>query len=132
MEIRPELRYTKDHEWVRREGDDVIMGISDYAQEQLTDIVYVELPEVGAALTVGEPFGSVEAVKAVADMYAPVDGEVVAVNEGLADDPMLVNRSAYDDGWMVRVKLSDAAQLDALLSAEEYQALVRELGGAPE
>ena len=132
MEIRPELRYTKDHEWVRREGDEVIMGISDYAQEQLTDIVYVELPEVGAALTVGEPFGSVEAVKAVADMYAPVDGEVVAVNEGLADDPMLVNRSAYDDGWMVRVKLSDAAQLDALLSAEEYQALVRELGGAPE
>jgi glycine cleavage system H protein len=130
MEIREGLRYTKDHEWVRVEGGEAVVGITDYAQEQLSDIVYVELPAAGDALTRAEPCGSVEAVKAVADLYSPVSGKVVAVNTALADDPAAVNRSAYDEGWMLRASLADPAELDALLSADDYGKLVSELEGA--
>jgi len=130
MEIRQGLRYTKDHEWVRVEGAEAVVGITDYAQEQLSDIVYVELPAVGETLTRGEPCGSVEAVKAVADLYSPITGKVVAVNAALADDPAAVNRSTYDEGWMLRATLAEPAELDALLSADDYRKLVSELEGA--
>ncbi len=129
MEFPERLRYTKEHEWVRVEGDEVVFGITDFAQDQLGDIVYIELPEPGASLQRMDAFGSVEAVKTVTDLYAPVSCEVVAVNEALTDDPARVNNSPYGDGWMVRAKLGDAAQLDELLSAEAYQKLVAELGG---
>ena len=129
MEFPDGLRYTKDHEWVRVEGDEVVFGITDYAQDQLGDIVYVELPDEGAELAQGEAFGSVEAVKAVADMYSPVSGEVLGVNEAVNDDPAVINKSPYEEGWMVRAKLTDAGQVDDLLSAAEYAKLVDELGG---
>ena len=132
MEIPQELRYTKDHEWVRRENDEVVFGVTDYAQDQLGDIVYVELPEVGAALVHAEPFGSVEAVKAVADLYAPINGEVLAVNDGLNDDPVVVNSSPYEDGWMVRARMQDASEFDGLLDAAAYAELVAQLGGPEE
>ncbi len=132
MEIREGLRYTREHEWLREEGEEVVVGITDFAQEQLSDIVYVELPAPGATLTQGATFGTVEAVKAVAELYAPVSGEVVAVNEALADDPAVVNRSPFDDGWMVRVCMRDRAELDVLLTAEAYRRLVAELGGKAE
>ncbi len=129
MKFPEELKYTKEHEWVRAEGEEVVFGITDFAQDQLGDIVYVELPEVGTELTSMDAFGSIEAVKAVSDMYAPVSGEVTAVNEAIADDPGIINRSPYEDGWMVRSKLSDPGQLDDLLSAADYEKLVEELGG---
>ncbi|MFH1143906.1 MAG: glycine cleavage system protein GcvH [Candidatus Eisenbacteria bacterium] len=130
MRVLDDLRYTKDHEWVRRAGEEFVAGITDYAQQQLSDIVYVELPAVGMRLTQAEPFGSVEAVKAVADLFAPASGEVVAVNESLMNDPAAVNRSPYEEGWMIRVKASDPKQFDGLLTAEKYRALLAELGGA--
>ncbi|MCK4304463.1 MAG: glycine cleavage system protein GcvH [Candidatus Eisenbacteria sp.] len=129
MEFPEGLKYTKDHEWMRAEGDEVVFGITDYAQDQLGDIVYVELPEDGTTLTRGEPFGSVEAVKAVADLISPVSGDVLAINEALNDDPSVVNRSPYEEGWMVRAKPGDPAELDALLDSEGYRKLVEELGG---
>ncbi|MBD3237501.1 MAG: glycine cleavage system protein GcvH [Candidatus Eisenbacteria bacterium] len=132
MEIREGLRYTKDHEWLRQEGDEVVIGITDYAQEQLSDIVFVELPEPGATLQAGDAFGSVEAVKAVADLYAPISGEVTAVNDAVADDPAIVNRSPYEDGWMVRAQAADAGEVESLLSAADYRALLEELGEASE
>lgn len=128
MEIPDELRYTSEHEWVRMEGQEVVFGITDYAQDQLGDIVYVELPEAGAALVQMEPYGSVEAVKAVADLNAPVTGEVVAANEAVNEDPSVVNRSPYEEGWMVRARLADPSELDDLLNAEEYRKLIEELG----
>jgi glycine cleavage system H protein len=129
MEVRDDLRYTREHEWVRREGGEMVVGVTDYAQEQLSDIVYVELPSVGTPLAAAQPFGSVEAVKAVADLYAPMAGEVTAVNDALAADPALVNRAPYGDGWMVRAHISAPQEWDALLTAEQYRRLVGELGG---
>ena len=130
MDVRDGLRYTREHEWVRREGGEIVIGVTDYAQEQLSDIVFVELPQVGARLQRAEPFGSVEAVKAVADLYAPMSGEVTAVNHALADDPGGVNRAPYDEGWMVRARFSDAAEWDRLLDAAQYRQLLAELGGS--
>ena len=132
MEFPEGLRYTQDHEWMRIEGDEIVFGVTDYAQDQLGDIVFVELPEPGAELTSDEPFGSVEAVKAVADLNSPVTGEVIAVNEALNDDPSLVNSSPYGDGWMVRAKASDPAEFEKLMDAAAYAKLVAELGGAAE
>ncbi|MCK4414106.1 MAG: glycine cleavage system protein GcvH [Candidatus Eisenbacteria sp.] len=129
MEIPDGLRYTKEHEWVRQEGAELVIGITDYAQEQLSDIVYVELPEEGAELVQDEPFGSVEAVKAVSDLCAPVSGVVESVNEALADDPGLINRSPYEEGWMVRARPSEAGELQELLSADQYGQLLAELEG---
>ena len=129
MRIPEDLRYTRDHEWVRREGGEFVAGITDYAQQQLSDIVYVELPAQGTAVKQAEPFGSVEAVKAVADLFAPMSGEVTAVNDALAADPALVNRSPYGEGWMVRARISAPQEWDGLLTAEQYRRLLKDVGG---
>ena len=121
IEIPDDLRYSREDEWVRTEGDRVVVGITDYAQDQLGDIVFVELPEVGATFDKGAAFGVVESVKAVSDLYAPSGGEVVAVNEALADSPEAVNEGPYGDGWMVAFAPSDAAELEALLDAAGYR-----------
>ncbi len=121
--VLPEgLRYSESHEWVRVEGDSVRVGISDYAQSRLGDIVFVELPEKGTVLEKGQEFGTVESVKAVAEIYAPVSGEVVAVNEALADAPELVNQDPYGEGWMMELVRGDASEADALMGREDYLA----------
>ena len=120
------LLYTESHEWLNVEGDIVIMGITDYAQHELGDIVYVELPGVGDELTKGEALGSIEAVKAVEDIISPVSGEVIEVNEALEDAPETINKSAFEEGWIVKIKLSDPTELDTLLKANEYAKLIEE------
>lgn len=121
-DIPSELRYLDSHEWVREEGGDIVsVGITDYAQDSLGDVVYVELPEVGDVLNAGDEAGVVESVKAASDLYAPVSGTVVAVNQELEDAPQTVNASPYGDGWFYKIKLSDATELDDLLDAEGYQ-----------
>ncbi|MFV8781213.1 glycine cleavage system protein GcvH [Microbulbifer sp. SA54] len=122
-EIRSELKYASSHEWARLEEDGTVtVGISDHAQDALGDVVYVETPEVGATLSAGEEAGVVESVKAASDIYSPISGEVVAVNEALADEPETVNSSPYDDGWFFRIKPSDESELDKLLDADAYKA----------
>ena len=120
MSIPNNLRYSEEHEWVKTEGNEVVIGITHFAQGELGDIVFVELPEVGATIEANEPFGSVESVKTVSELYAPVSGKVVAVNEELSDQPELVNESPYEGAWMVKVELSDASQVEKLLTAEKY------------
>jgi len=117
-----ELRYSEDHEWVKIEGEVATIGITDYAQEELGDIVFVELPQVGATLKQGATLGVVESVKAVSDVYAPVSGAVVEVNGHLSDHPETINESPYQDGWMVRVSMADAAEIGRLMTAEQYEA----------
>ncbi|AMA62778.1 MAG: glycine cleavage system protein GcvH [Kurthia gibsonii] len=124
MSIPTNLRYSKEHEWVLQEDGTVRIGITEFAQSELGDIVFVELPSVGDELTIDQPFGSVESVKTVSELYAPLSGEVVEVNEELEDSPELVNESPYEKAWMVVVKPSDAAQLEALLTAEQYEEVV--------
>jgi glycine cleavage system H protein len=124
--IPPDLRYTKEHEWIRVEGDEATVGITDFAAEQLGDIVFVELPEPGAALDQFATFGVVESVKAVSDLFAPIGGEIVERNETLADRPELVNQDPYGAGWMVRVRMADAEQLAELLDATAYDELTSE------
>ena len=114
MSIPKELRYSQEHEWVRVEGNTVRIGITDFAQSELGDIVFVELPEVGAQLTANEPFGSVESVKTVSELYAPISGKVVAVNEELNDNPEYVNESPYDKAWMIVIEPSDLSEVDNL------------------
>ena len=126
MKLPSELLYSKEHEWVRREGSDLRIGITDFAQSELGDIVFVELPEVGDEVESDEPFGSVESVKTVSELYSPVSGKVVEVNEDLDDSPEYVNESPYENAWMIVVELSDDAELDELLSAEAYEAFVKE------
>ncbi|OQP12096.1 glycine cleavage system protein GcvH [Geobacillus thermoleovorans] len=126
MNTPKELRYTKEHEWVRVEGENVRIGITDYAQSELGDIVFVELPEVGAEVTANEPFGSVESVKTVSELYAPISGTVVKVNEALNDHPEYVNESPYDKAWMIVVKPNDLSEIDNLLTAEQYEAMINE------
>ena len=121
-----DLRYTKEHEWVRVDGDEATVGITQYAADQLGDIVFVELPDAGRALDQFATFGVVESVKAVSDLFAPVGGEVTAANDALTGQPELVNSDPYGGGWMVRVRLSDPAQLDGLLDAAAYEQLVAE------
>ena len=118
------LLYTKDHEWVRLDGDEAIVGITDFAAGELGDVVYVELPPQGTEITQGESMGTIEAVKTVADLYAPATGTVTAVNTALEDAPALVNSSPYEDGWFVRMRLGDQAQFDALMTREAYQEMV--------
>ena len=120
-----ELRYSKDHEWVRVEGDKGRIGITDYAQNQLGDVVFLELPEVGRTLAPGDQFGTVESVKAVSELYMPVGGEVTAINENLADEPEQVNSDPYKGGWMIDVKASDPGELDALKSKAEYLEMLK-------
>lgn len=126
MSVPPELRYTKEHEWLRLAGDEATVGITDYATEQLGDVVFVELPEVGRSLDQFATFGVVESVKAVSDLYAPISGEVVAVNEALADHPELVNSDPYGAGWLIRIRPRDPGEVAKLLDAPAYEALVRE------
>ncbi|GBD38793.1 Glycine cleavage system H protein [bacterium HR37] len=120
VEIPEQLKYTKEHEWVRVEGDTVVIGITDYAQDALGEIVYIELPSEGDEITKGDPFGSVESTKSVSELYAPVSGEVVEVNEALLDSPETINEDPYGEGWMIRVKPYDLAELDDLMDSEEY------------
>ena len=124
MSVPSDLRYTRDHEWVRLEGDEATVGITQYAADQLGDIVFVELPDTGRTLEGARPFGVVESVKAVSDLFAPVAGEVVATNDALAGGPELVNSDPYGQGWMVRLKVTDAGDLDDLLDADAYDALI--------
>jgi glycine cleavage system H protein len=121
-----DLQYTKDHEWIRITGDTGRVGITFYAQESLGDVVYVDLPKVGTIVKANEPFGSVESVKAVSELFSPVSGEVIEVNTKLADAPELVNTSPYDEGWMIVIKLSDPSEVDALLSAAEYEDFIKD------
>lgn len=117
-----ELKYSASHEWARLEGDIVTVGISDHAQDALGDLVYVELPSVGDRVQAGDEAGVVESVKAASDIYAPVSGEIVEINEALADSPETVNSAPYTDGWLYRIRVSDVSELDKLLSADEYAA----------
>ncbi|HYH13549.1 MAG TPA: glycine cleavage system protein GcvH [Thermomicrobiales bacterium] len=126
MAAPKDLKYTKTHEWVRVEGDTVILGITDAAQTELGDITYLELPEAGDPVTSGEPFGVVESVKAASDVYSPVDGEVVERNDEAIDSPELINQSPYEKAWLLKVKLSDPTQLDALLSNADYDSYAEE------
>jgi glycine cleavage system H protein len=124
MKFDETCRYQDSHEWIRVEGDEGVIGISDYAQEELNDVVYVELPEVGDVLEKGDEFGSVESVKAASELYMPVSGRVIAVNADLEDSPELVNQDAFGKGWMIRVRLTDEDELEDLLDANEYQSQV--------
>lgn len=126
MTFPEDLRYTREHEWAREQGGVVTVGITGYATDQLGDVVFVELPDVGRKVEAGKPFGVVEAVKTVSDLYAPLSGEVVEVNTGLGDDPAVVNREPYGAGWMVRIKVSDPAAFAALLSSGDYAKVVEE------
>lgn len=121
MNVPAQLKYSEEHEWVEVQGNQVKVGITDFAQSELGDIVFVELPEVGDELEFGEPFGSVESVKTVSELYAPVSGKVLEINEGLEDSPEWVNESPYEKGWMLVVELSDPADLDKLWTAEKYR-----------
>ncbi len=119
--VPEDLHYSKDHEWVRVDGDQAIIGITDYAQNSLGDVVYVELPKAGDEFAANEPFGSVESVKAVSEVFTPIAGSVVAINESLADEPESVNSDPYGAGWMIRLKMSNPGAVDSLLTAAEYE-----------
>ncbi len=122
--IPANLHYTKDHEWIRVEGENAVVGITDYAQSELGEIVFVDVPSVGETLAQGDAFGSVEAVKTVSDLNMPATGKVLELNETLNDQPDLVNNDPYGEGWMIKLQLSDLAELDSLLTAEEYTKLI--------
>ncbi len=124
MNVPAELMYTAEHEWVSVEGNIATVGITDWAQSELGDVVFVELPEVGAETKRGEPFGTIEAVKAVSDLYSPVTGKVTEINPALDDDPMLVNRDPYGEAWMIKVELDDASETEQLLDATGYGNLI--------
>ena len=124
MKLDPKARYAKTHEWARKEGNVIVCGISDHAQEELSDLVYVELPEVGDTFDRGEAFGVVESVKAASDLYMPMGGEIAAVNEALADSPELVNEDAYGEGWLIKFEPSDLGEWDDLLTPEAYEASI--------
>ena len=124
MNIPADLKYTKDHEWIKIDGDIITVGITDFAQSELGDIVYVEVETVDETLDAEEVFGTVEAVKTVSDLFLPVSGEIIEFNEGLEDEPELVNSDPYGEGWMIKVKCSDTSELDNLLSADDYKAII--------
>jgi len=127
-QLPTDRQYLKSHEWVKREGDTIIVGITDHAQESLGDLVFVELPEVGDTLAAGETCAVVESVKAASDIYAPVDGEVLEVNEELEDSPELINDDPHEGGWLMRLSIADESALDDMLDADAYQAVVDEEG----
>ncbi len=126
MNIPSDLHYTKDHEWLKVDGDEALIGITDYAQGELGDIVFIELPEIGINVIRGEAFGTIEAVKAAADMYSPITGEIIAVNGQLDDSPELINQDPYGEGWILRIRISDNEEIETLLSADEYMKLIDE------
>ena len=124
MSVPTELKYTSEHEWIRVEGDEIVIGVTDFAQGELGDVVFIEIETQGESLSKGETFGTIEAVKTVSDLFMPVDGEVLEVNSALEDTPELVNSEPFEGGWMIRVKMSDPSQLVDLMSAEAYGALI--------
>jgi len=124
VEFPDDLKYTDDHEWVSVEASTGTVGITDYAQTELTDIVFVELPQVGDTVARGESFGAIEAIKAVSDLFSPLDGTITEVNENLVDRPDLVNDDPYGEGWMIRIEIADAGQLDELLDAADYEKII--------
>ena len=127
MAVTPnDLRYSEEHEWVKIEGDKVRIGITDFAQSELGDIVFVELPEVGDSIEADEPFGSVESVKTVSELYAPISGKIVEINEDLKDNPEYVNESAYEKAWMVVIEPSDLSEVEKLMTAEQYAEMINE------
>jgi glycine cleavage system H protein len=128
VEYDSECRYLESHEWLRVDGNEAIIGISDYAQAELNDVVYVELPEVGDALEKDEEFGTVESVKAASELYMPVSGEIIAINEDLEDSPELVNSDPFGAGWMLRVKMMAPAEVDDLLDVDAYRAMCEQEG----
>ena len=122
----PDLKYSKEHEWVRSESDSVVvMGITEFAQDSLGDVVFVEIPDVDAELTQGEKMGEIESVKAVSDLYSPVSGKVIKRNESLIDNPELVNEGPFEQGWMLKVEIKDCSELDNLLSVEDYNSFLK-------
>jgi glycine cleavage system H protein len=127
MKFDPDCRYSEEHEWIRVEGDEGVVGISDYAQDQLSDIVYVELPEVGDTFEQGDFFATVESVKAASDVYLPVGGEILEINDALEDSPELVNSDPYGEAWFVRITIADTAELDKLMDAQAYKAFIADL-----
>ena len=129
MSAPKELKYTKTHEWVRVDGDTAVLGITDAAQTELGDITYLELPDAGEAVSAGEAFGVVESVKAASDVYSPVDGEVIERNDDAVDAPELINQSPYEKAWLIKVKLTNPSQLDALLSNTDYDSFAEEQMG---
>lgn len=124
MNIPAELKYTKDHEWVKIDGDIATIGITDFAQSELGDIVYVEVETLDETLEADEVFGTVEAVKTVSDLFLPLSGEIIEFNEGLEDEPEVVNSDPYEGGWMIKLKCSDLSQVDGLMSADDYKTLI--------
>lgn len=126
MNLPKDFKYSEEHEWVKVEGEKVRIGITDFAQSELGDIVFVELPEVGEEIKADEPFGSVESVKTVSELYAPLSGKVVEVNEELEDSPEFVNESPYEKAWMVVIEPSDMSEVDKLMSAEQYEEMIKE------
>ena len=124
MNVPDNLRYAETHEWIRLDGETATVGITDHAQNELTDIVYVDPPKIGSAVTAGQAAAVVESVKAASDIYSPADGEVVEINEALASNPALVNTSPYEDGWLFRIRLSNPSQVDALKSPQDYRAQI--------
>jgi len=128
MNILKELKYSKDHEWVKVEGKVAIIGVTDFAQSQLGDVVFVELPDESSTVKVGDSFSVIESVKAVSDIYAPVSGKIVKVNQALTDAPDLINQEPYGEGWIVAIEMSDSSELDALLDNNAYAQLVAEGG----
>lgn len=126
MNLPDDLLYSKEHEWVKVKGKTALIGITDFAQSELGDIVYVDLPKVGSAIQADEPFGSVESVKTVSELYAPINGKVIAVNDALEESPEDINDSPYEDGWMIEVEIADEAELDRLLSAEQYKETIED------
>lgn len=125
LNIPKNAKYTKDHEWARMEGDTAVIGINDYAQDQLGDVVFVELPETGDSFEKGEEFGTVESVKSVSEIYMPLSGEVIELNETLADSPELVNSDPYGDGWIIKIKPSDVSEMDQLMDKTAYLAMLK-------
>ena len=129
MDYPQGLKYSREHEWVKVEGNIALIGITDHAQSELGDVVYVELPEVGSELEANSTFGVVESVKAVSDLFAPVTGTVTEVNQQLNDEPELVNSDPFEEGWMLRIEMSDTSEVDALLELEDYKAYIEEESG---
>ena len=125
-EVPEELRYTKEHEWIRVEGDSVVIGVTDYAQNALTDVVWVELPEMGAVVGSMDSFASVESVKSVSEIYAPISGEVIEINGSLEDSPELINEDPYGEGWICKMSISDNSELASLLDGTTYRGLIEE------
>lgn len=124
MNVPKDLRYTKEHEWIRSKGGDVEVGITEYAQGELGDVIFVDLPELGTKVAAMKTFGSIDAVKTVSDLFAPVGGEIVAVNGSLKENPALVNQSPYEQGWMVRIRVEKPAEIEALLTPDDYEKLL--------